>query len=393
MRSTRKEPLVKETRAGIALSRGASGKDFLSLTLVSGPPSDGVFADPTEHELEAQTPEALASAISRILSTPTSIALSLPVALTDEEKKRYRAVRDVPGMELWYTTDHAVAFLNYISKELPEEELNVLFLDLTPGQAAAKVVSAEVDEGCWYFFSETKTVAGTADEIKTAEDVIDKLVTPTIKGFSSLHAIYILCPKELCFCPSLASALESHLPKTKCIRFVTLAEISHGAAASRERFEGVIITHLLGADFLALPIRVALANGQLVECVPRNISLPSKRTVVFTTASPNQTSATLAFFHGDTPIGTVVLQGLKTNPKPRIQVSVSFEDEGETSVIVEELGSSSSLAKVVACLSNPLLVNNKEDIEAYLDKHRGEDTDAVERSDNLEDGVLGKLPE
>lgn len=207
------EPQVKELPAGIALSRG---NNLLSLTLVS---NDGVFANPTEHKLQDETPEAVATALSRILSTPTSIALSLPVALTDEENKQYDVVRDAPGMD-------GVLVHHRPVDRLPQPRVS------GRGRRAQRPLPRRDarPNRCESILSGNRAPLHVRRQ--APHDTIDKLVTPTIKDLSSLHAIYILCPGG--FCAALASASESKLPD-RSIRLVTLAKISRGAAAARER--------------------------------------------------------------------------------------------------------------------------------------------------------------
>lgn len=345
------------------------GTNTLTITLVTGHP--GVFSEPTEHELDDNSPSTIAHALSTILKTPTSIALSLPCALTDEERKQYReTLRELlPEMEIWYAMDHSTAYLNHIENEFThrDQELSVLFLDLTtPNQATGKLISIDTDDGNAYFFPESKIVA------ETIEAATETLTT------KPLHALYILGSEA----SDLGLGAASNVSE---MRFVTRHECSRGAAASRERHGGVITTQLLGALFTPVPISVSLADGSKVVCVPRNCTMPLKRTAMFTTAREEQKSATLEFWFGDAVIGKVVIPELVAS-KPRISVTVSIEEEGATRVCVEEIGVENG-NRVEVWFGEPAI--SKEEIEAYVNAHQDEGLGFK----GSEGDVVGELPE
>jgi molecular chaperone DnaK (HSP70) len=145
-------------------------------------------------------------------------------------------------------------------------------------------------------------------------------------------------------------------------------------------------TEHLGADYLSLPLGIALANGTTVTVIVEDVMLPRSQTIVLTNSRDNQTTATLQFLKGTLPCGEITVEGLTEKPKgaARIQVAIEADHEGETVVMVQEVGGT---ARKVANILN-ILNCTAEDVAAY----EAEAT-IKQMSPTNEGDAIGELPE
>jgi hypothetical protein len=181
---------------GIALSRIADQAPFFC-TKVSCSTSFGTdFESPTEHLLEGHTLTEIIQTITNSFSSNDRpievIAISCPIALSREQYEvLHRAYK--------HTHDHCAAFLKGCRFNVKGmiDIAECLFLDLTPGQVAAKLVRGKINYGLWQLDDERTvalTVLGTVDELST-DDVVNKLVLPTVCSLDTIRCIGILQQK------------------------------------------------------------------------------------------------------------------------------------------------------------------------------------------------------
>ncbi|PVF92067.1 hypothetical protein CPB86DRAFT_240531 [Serendipita vermifera] len=286
-----------------------------------------------------------------------------------------------------YSHDHCMAFLNgYASDKSDNNDLDGLFIDLTPGQVATKLVNGGIHNKKWYFTgSEARQVVlgGISDEL-SIQTMMDKLVNPIAPEYTRLYCIGILRP-EGAF-PNLSSTdLEARFPGTP-VKWVTLDDLSHGTAVFMHR-QNTSYEDSIGPEYSYLPLGLVLANGQTVTVLPSDQLLPTDRRIVLSTSKDNQKTATLRFVIGTIPWGEVVLEGLspKARGEARIKLTIDCGHNGGTVVTAEEVGSA---MKRVQRLKN-ILDHSSEDAKAYeaeTTKKQVEQTPGV-------DGVIGELPE
>jgi len=369
-------------RAGVALSRLEENAPF-SVTRVDGAPSEKNFFPPVEHKLDGNTVEKITSTVTRLVGFDTTLtdngfAISYPISLSAEQRAGFKHP----------SHDHFMAFANgydfsAIMSEKSDGGFDVLFIDLTPGQVAAKLAPGGLWGDHWSFKwpGGGQTILGDAGEL-SPQDIVDKLITPTIATSPLVNLIGIFRPDGLS--AELSAILESQFPNTK-VTWVSLADLSHGAAVVMHR-QDTIHTEYLGADYLSLPLGIALANGTTVTVIAQDLMLPRTQAVVLTTSRDNQTTATLRFLKGTLPGGKVTIEGLTEKPKgaTRIQVTVKADDEGETVVTVQEVGGT---AKKVASIEN-ILTCTAEDVKAYK-----EEATIKQVSPTKEGDAIGEIPE
>jgi molecular chaperone DnaK len=100
-------------------------------------------------------------------------------------------------------------------------------------------------------------------------------------------------------------------------------------------------------DVTPLSLGLETLGGVLTVMIPKNTTIPSKKTEVFTTAADNQPSVEVQVFQGERPmardnkqIGSFHLDGIPPAPRqvPKIEVSFDLDANGVLSVSAKDLG-------------------------------------------------------
>jgi hypothetical protein len=327
---------------GIALSRIADQAPFFC-TKVSCSTFFGTdFESPTEHLLEGHTLTGIIQTITNSFSSNDGpievIAISCPIALPREQY-------EVLHQAYKYTHDHCMAFLKGCRFNVKGmiDIAECLFLDLTPGQVAAKLVRGKINYGRWQLEDERTvalTVLGTVDELST-DDVVNKLVLPTVSSLDAIRCIGILQPENSF--PNISSwDLRFHFPDIPLL-WLSVADLSHGSACVAEYHTPLIemCDYDGGPDITATSLCIELADGQLVTLLPIGSTLPMSRLFYLTTSKDNQTTATLQFCKDDVPCNRTTVEGLtpRSRGTTRVKVLARCDRFRETTVIIQELGS------------------------------------------------------
>src|SRR5437660_11019471 len=98
-------------------------------------------------------------------------------------------------------------------------------------------------------------------------------------------------------------------------------------------------SEVLLVDVTPLTLGIETEGGILTRMIERNTSIPAEKKDVFSTASDNQTSATIRVFQGESPIadspgnrllGQFNLEGIPPAPRgmPKIEVTYAIDSTG-----------------------------------------------------------------
>ncbi|PVG00308.1 hypothetical protein CPB86DRAFT_813338 [Serendipita vermifera] len=323
--------------AGIALSRIAGNSPFSCTRIETSLFTYSEVTGTTEHTLKGHGLIDIVETITHLLQRPNDkqkpmFAISYPIALPQEQCDMLRKAHQ-------FTQDHCTTFLEECRFNIrgDVDVADCLFLDLTPGQVAAKRVRGRIVDGRWQFEKDdatTLTILGSAEDI-SLEDVIDKLILPTVPNLVTVRCVAILKPEGVF--PNLKSWDLNFYFLNIPVKWLSTADLSYGAARMME------------VDF------------------PFN----------------DQTTANLQFSKERLPCGKAILEGLTPTVKgaTRIKVMVQFEDFEQTTVTIQELGSSE---KTILMLENVDLSTSKPGKVIF------EEPKSVVPGN---DGVVGELPE
>jgi molecular chaperone DnaK len=134
-------------------------------------------------------------------------------------------------------------------------------------------------------------------------------------------------------------------------------------ADSASRIDSVVLV-----DVLAMGIGVGLPGGRLATVLPRNTSLPARKSHTIATTKDDQRELELQVFQGDSLqvaeceyLGTLRIPGLPPRPRGAIQVSIEFAlgAEGLLEVTAKDLASGRTAAVKLATLDTPESLRQK----------------------------------
>ena len=142
-------------------------------------------------------------------------------------------------------------------------------------------------------------------------------------------------------------------------------------------------SEVLLVDVTPLTLGIETEGGILTPMIERNTSIPAEKKDVFSTASDNQTSATIRVFQGesqlaDSPgnrlLGQFNLEGIPPAPRgvPKIEVTYAIDANGILHVSAKDLGTGKE-QKITITASSGLSKDEIEQMRQDAESHAEED--------------------
>jgi molecular chaperone DnaK len=150
-------------------------------------------------------------------------------------------------------------------------------------------------------------------------------------------------------------------------------------------------------DVTPLSLGVETLGGVMTPLIPRNTTIPTRKSEIFSTASDNQTSVEVHVLQGERPLardnrtlGRFHLVGIPPAPRgvPQVEVAFDLDANGIANVSAKDLGTGKE-QKITITASSGL---NKEEVERLVreaeshsdeDKRRRDLIDARNQADSL----------
>jgi L1 cell adhesion molecule like protein len=161
--------------------------------------------------------------------------------------------------------------------------------------------------------------------------------------------------------------------------------VAYGAAVQAAVLTGSMdekIKDLLLLDVCPLSIGIETAGNVMTPIIPRNSTIPTRKTQVFSTYSDNQPAVTIKVYEGERAmtkdchlLGTFDLTGIPPAPRgvPQIEVSLDISVDGILNVSAVEKGTGKSEKITIKNDSGRLSKDQIDDMLKEAEKYKEED--------------------
>ncbi|CAR28483.1 hypothetical protein ZYGR_0S01140 [Zygosaccharomyces rouxii] len=167
------------------------------------------------------------------------------------------------------------------------------------------------------------------------------------------------------------------------------------------------VTDVLLLDVTPLSLGIETLGGVFTRLIPRNTTIPTKKSQIFSTAAAGQTSVEIRVFQGERElvrdnklIGNFTLSGIPPAPKgvPQIEVTFDLDADGIINVSARDKASNKDASITVAGssgLSEGEIEQMVQDAEKYKsqDEAKRQSIEAANRADQLANDTESSLKE
>src|SRR5216117_1005729 len=149
------------------------------------------------------------------------------------------------------------------------------------------------------------------------------------------------------------------------------------------------VKDLLLLDVTPLSLGIETMGGVMTTLIPRNTTIPTRKSEIFSTAADNQTSVEVHVLQGERPLardnrtlGRFHLIGLPPAPRgvPQIEVTFDIDANGIANVSAKDLGTGKE-QKITITASSGL---NKDEVDRMMKEAESHAADDKKRRDEIE---------
>lgn len=242
---------------------------------------------------------------------------------------------------------------------------------------AGSLTRARLDEMC-------------ADFYRKCMDSVEKVLMDSGMSKSDIHDIVLVGGSSRI--PKIQQLLSDFFNGKELCKSVNPDEcVAYGAGVQACILSGCKdeqIKDLLLLDVCPLSLSIETAGNIASVIIPRNTTIPTKKSQVFSTYSDNQPAVTISIYEGERQftkdnhlLGSFDLNGIPPMPRGQPQIEVSFDIDANGILNVSAAEKSTGKSKSIT-ITNDKGRMSKEDIEKLVseaEKYKEEDTKNKER--------------
>ena len=146
---------------------------------------------------------------------------------------------------------------------------------------------------------------------------------------------------------------------------------------------------ILLLDVTPLSLGIETLGGVLTRLIPRNTTIPTKKTEIFSTAADNQTSVEIHVLQGEREmardnrtLGRFILDGIPTAPRGIPQVEVTFDIDANGILSVKATDKATNKEQNIVIKSSSGLEEN--DIDRMVDEAKKHEADDKKKREQIE---------
>ncbi len=158
--------------------------------------------------------------------------------------------------------------------------------------------------------------------------------------------------------------------------------------------QGAVLTgdvkDVLLLDVTPLSLGIETLGGVMTVMIPRNTTIPTKKSEIFSTASDNQTSVDIHVLQGERPmasgnrsLGKFVLEGIPPAPRGVPQIEVTFDIDANGILNVSAVDKATGKQQKITITGSSGL--NKDDIERMVNEAKQTEEEDKKRRQMIDD--------
>ncbi len=218
----------------------------------------------------------------------------------------------------------------------------------------------------------------TEDLVQRIEGPVHRVLQDANLGTDQLHAVVLVGGStRMPMVQELVKKLTGKEPN----KSVNPDEVVALGAALQGGVLGGEVNDVLLLDVTPLSLGLETLGGVMTPLIPRNTTIPTRKSEVFSTAEDNQTAVDVHVLQGERPmaadnttLGVFRLEGLPPAPRgiPQIEVTFDIDANGILNVTAQDKATGKSQAITITASTN-LSESDIERMVQEADQHKAED--------------------